>query len=311
MHLPPAIARARIMEGATRGNIAALNSAFACTDDEVLINDASEALTATLFRKCLQRATDAYAHNEDFILHMQAAFRALMDAQLDPRPLLGPPGMVLHLYSESAATVERGTLERATDMILSSMWRGPIDFNAVDLDTGMSLLACAIERCGCNELVLNRLFDCGCAFTDDELALGTALAAIIRRPAITLTVMHQLCFRDRLRGWANARIEPSRDGGTVLHMVCREVPIERLEHYLNKLVTGLRVSPALLNDNGLAPHQILQRERLTADGLGPDDVEVLELCVRSLVDAGGAQHVHATPQRKLAFTAGCPVQPRD
>jgi hypothetical protein len=192
-------------------------------------------------------------------------------------------------------------------MILSSMWYGAIDFTAVDLDTGMSLLACAIERCGCNELVLNRLFDCGCAFTDDELAMGTALAAIIRRPTITLTVLHQLCFRNRLRGWANARIEASMDGGTVLHMVCREVPIARLEHYLNKLVIGLRVDPALLNDNGLAPHQILLQERLTADGLGPDDVEVLQLCVRSLVDAGGAQHVHVTPQQKLAFTAGPPM----
>ena len=160
------------------------------------------------------------------------------------------------------------------------------------------------------ELVLNRLFDCGCAFTDDELSFGLALGTIIRRPAITMTALHQVSFRDRLRGWSNARILASRDGGTVLHMVCREVPAARLEHYLNQIMGNLRVNPALLNDHGLAPHQIIERERLAPAAIAPDEVELLQLCVRSLLDAGGAEHVHATPQQKLQFIAGTPMQTR-
>jgi hypothetical protein len=299
MHLPLSIAREILMDAATRGDIQRLHRGFACTDDRKLIIDASEALTAKLLDTCVRRATDAYAHHEDFILLMRSAFVALAAAQLDPAPLESPPWVVLRLYSTNPYNADPRALDRAVDMIFASMRHAPIKFTSSEpaespwmdrgkpaesprMDPAPSLLLYAIADCQCSELVLNRLFDCGCAFTDTELSLGTALATIIRTPRITVAALHQLAFRNRLRGWANAPIASEPDGGTVLHLVCREVPAPLLAARIHTLLWDLHVNPALLDKAGLAPHQILLMHRISPGGPAVDD------CVRLLLDAGGA-----------------------
>jgi hypothetical protein len=284
MHLPHRIAKQYIMDGVTHEDADRLGFAIASTEDFALIHTACGVLAGRFFNHCLARAADPYGDNESFVAHMSRLWTALGATQLDQAPLPAPPWDALRLYRAHArgGGVEHRVLERAADMILRGMSHAAVDFGAIDGLHGETLLMFAVAQCPCGEMVLDRLFACGCAFDGGEICSGAALAAVIRAPLAGLQAIHQLSLLDRMRGCANARINVAEGGGTALHLACREVPAPHLFGYLRALVTGLRVDPALLNDEFRAPHEILKEERFA--GASAEDLEALHACVEFLRD---------------------------
>ena len=283
------------MDGVTHEDADRLGGAFASTEDFALIHTACGVLAGRLFNHCLARAADPYGDNELFVAHMSRLWTALSATQLDQAALPAPPWDTLRLYRAHArgGGVEHGVLERAADMILRGMGHAAVDFGGIDDLHGSTLLMFAVAECRCGEMVLDRLFACGCAFDGGEICSGAVLAAVVRSP-LAVQAIHQLSLQDRMRGCANARINVAEGGGTALHLACREVPAAYLCGCLRALVTGLRVDPALLNDEFKAPHEILKQERFA--GASPEDLEALHACVEFLRDSGGDTNAGRSPR---------------
>jgi hypothetical protein len=300
-HLPPYLARKWIKEAVSRNGIDGindgLNRAFACTDDVGLIEEVCIELTKKLFKVCVVKAADAYANHEDFILKMACMWSALIHTLLFPMRLFPPPWEALQLYVSKRDSELNGgdanwdtlaNLERATDLILDGMHRShsSVDFTAFDSVHQSSLLMFALTHCRCREMLLDRLFKCGSKFSNGELYSGAALAAAIRAdPGITENVLSQLAYDNRTHGrygCANVRINGVIDGGTGLHLACREVPARHLKPCLHKLISHLHLNPRILNDNNMTPYQLLFAERITGGTLDDESLQ-LRACAQLLL----------------------------
>ncbi len=265
------------MHAAETASLTGLRRLMRCTEDGQLIEDASRALTRKLFAMCVEN--DLNEMSAEVISFMQRCFIALDQAQFDGSPALTlPPWEALQLHAECAQWLPR---DNAVTLLFRGMKCWNIDFNTTK--AGRSLIMHAIEVCGCGEATVSRLLSTGLKFSDDEMASGDAIASIVRRAP---GVISQLCVDVRFKKYANTRIESLRDGGTVLHLVCREVQSDELvECYVHLLVSVMGVDPAVLNDNLIAAHQLLMAERPHVGSLA------LQRCVRFLISVGGRRLV--------------------
>ena len=208
--------------------------------------------------------------------------------------LAHPPWEALRLYADARDRVPPALLEGAVCTLLEAMRDARVDFASTNA-AGASLLVHAIAHCRCSRALLTKLLSLGCQLSDEELASGQGMAVILRHHDTALTALEHLALRPRnlrQRAYANTRIEAMPDGGTALHLACREAPIYLLERYVEALVLGLGVSPALLNDRLQAPHQLLAEERLVPGVTSEGDRAVLTACIHRLMALGGQAYLH-------------------
>jgi len=281
--LPTAIARQQLMHAAETASLTGLRRLMRCTEDRQLIEDASRMLTRKLFAMCVENnLNEMSAEGTSMISFMQRCFIALDEAQFDGSPVLTlPPWEALQMHAECAHLMSR---DNAVTLLFRGMKCWNIDFNTTN--AGRSLIMHAIEVCGCGEASVSRLLSTGLKFSDDEMASGDAIACIVRRVP---GVISQLCGDVRFKKYANTRVQSLRDGGTVLHLVCREVQSDELvECYVHLLVSVMGVDPAVLNDNLMAAHQLLMAER---PNVGDHRSMALQRCVRFLISVNGRRLV--------------------
>ena len=232
---------------------------------------------------------------------MRRCFTALFDTLWQPegKLLVTPPWEALRLYTINRDRVTHAYLENAADMIFEAMRDAHVDFTIINRRTGLSLLVYAISHGRCAHLLLNKLFSLGVNFSSEELASGEGMAVVLRNPGIAPTALHHLSYKVQNRVCSNTRIESVPDGGTALHLACREAPIVLLQLYIHTLLFNMQVNPALLNDRLLAPHQILAQERLVPGVTSQHDERIIRNCIRSLIEQGGQANI----SRKHAVNA--------
>jgi hypothetical protein len=250
MHLPDDIARRRLVLAANRGDVSALETCFACTDNIEIIDETVRAFIEYAIKKCLEVSEGEL---DLLVSNITRGFIAIKQAQFEyARRLISPPFNVVMECSGGGPA-----FDRAADALFAAMTPDVVDFNCHP----HSLLLYVIRYTKLGPRVIRRLFDLGCAFTESELDDGAPLAAIIDRPDIASVALEQLSFFNRIRGKANAQVKSCETGGTALHYACMFAPDSHLFFFVKTFVDEFKVDPTILDKEKLSPRQILERRR--------------------------------------------------